>query len=543
MKITLVALNAHYMHTNLAVRQMLPALSGFGVQFYEGHINLPCRRLLQDIARGEPDVIGFSCYIWNIALVTRLCRALRLALPDVRLVLGGPEVAYRAPDLLRELPEADYVLQGEGESALPMLLRSIEAERGGGEMPLRDVPGLCWRADGEVLCNAKPEPLPPRDWPDPYANGIAGLERRILYIETSRGCPFSCQFCLSSAEQGVRALDADEAVRRLTALADAGAALIKLVDRTFNFDPRRADYIWSALIEHAAHTGYSGTYHFEIGAQLIDDAALQVLGRAPKGLFQFEVGLQSSDSGVLAKVGRKVDFERVADAVSALRALDTIHLHVDLIAGMPGDDMPRFARSFDDAYSLGAEQLQLGFLKLLHGSGLRRDAGVLGIIFEKDAPYEVISTREMRFAELCHLKDVEQTLNWYHNSGLYRCTLRWLLGERGPFGLFSSLAHAFRASGVFDVERANKARAEALLAWADSPQLRALMRHDLLRAGRRRDLPDALAFLEGEAERSLLRARYHPVRGQSAFVYEWDVLAFERGGPLSPGGTLVIYGA
>lgn len=535
MKTTLVALNAHYMHTNLALRQLMPTLGAFDARFYEGHINLVYRKLLSDIALGEPDVIGFSCYIWNIPLVFRLCRALRLVLPGVKLILGGPEVAYRAEDALANHPEIDFVLCGEGESALAPLLEAIRAGA-----CLEAVPGLCYRSGEKIMRNPTPAPLPPERWPDPYADGIAGLERRILYAETSRGCPYNCQYCLSSAEQGVRALPPGEAIRRLTRLAGEGAQLIKLVDRTFNFDPIRAREIWAGLIGHARMTGYSGTYHFEIGAHLIDGTALDVLKRAPAGLFQFEVGVQSSDPGVLNRVGRAARFEAVADGTRAVRALGNIHLYVDLIAGMPGDDMHRFARSFDDAWALGAEQLQLGFLKLLHGSGLRRDAAALGIRFEPDAPYEVISTRELGFQQLNHLKDVERALNWYA-GGRYRLTLKWLLLRKKPFELFSGLADQFRRGGVFDIERGEKARAEALILACDSPELRALMRHDLLISGRRRELPDALAFQEDAAQRGALRERFHPVRGQSVFRYAFDVPEFEKSGRLIERAVTLVY--
>ncbi len=539
MKTTLIALNASYMHTSLALRQLMPTLSGFSVRPYEAHINLPHRQVLDDIARDHPDVAAFSCYIWNIRQVLRLVRALKRALPDVRIILGGPEVGHRAESVLSDHPEVDFVLRGEGERALAALLADIES--------------------GAAVRGVRTgDRLDPREWTDAYAGGIAGIENRLIYIETARGCPYSCQFCLSSAEDGVRALDAAESIRRLTALADGGAKLVKLVDRTFNFDRARANAIWTGLIEHDARQRSAAqpvgrelapaategvTYHFEIGAHLIDDAAIAVLSRARPGLFQFEVGVQSSNAGVLGNVRRAAPFERVAEGARRVAALGTIHLHVDLIAGMPGDDLSKFGRSFDDAFALGAEQLQLGFLKLLHGSGLRRDAESLGIVFEQDAPYEVLRTQEMSYSDLSHLKDLEKALNWYHNSGLYRCTLRWLLRKRGAFALFDALARRMRAAGVFDVERGEKARAAALLeAFAGDDVLAALMRHDLLSAGRRRDLPQALAFSETEAQRALLRARFHPVRGQSCFVYGVDVEAYERDGALVYRETTVIYG-
>lgn len=523
MKLTLVALNAHFQHTNLAIRQLFPTLrdiEGVETCLFEAHINLPYHQLLEGIARGTPGVIAFSCYIWNIELVLRLCRALRLALPNAVIVLGGPEVAHRQACP----PEADYVLAGEGEAALPWLIRALMQGKKPESMP------------------KAPHPLDPSEWPDPYAEGIKGLEDRILYIETSRGCPYRCAYCLSASEPKVRALPEEEAVRRLTKLADQGAKLIKLVDRTFNFDCRRADVIWNGLIEHAEATGFEGTYHFEIGGDLLNEASLAVLGKAPKGLFQFEIGVQSSDVGVLANVARSARFQDVARGALRVCALGTIHLHLDLIAGMPGDSFLSFGRSFDDVYLLQPDMLQLGFLKLLHGSPLRRDADLWGIRFEPDAPYEVIATNDICFDELCWLKDVEKVLDWFYNSGRFRLCLRWLLrDEMSPFAFFCELAAKFRTQGVFDAERGGRARAQALLEAHDSPELRALMTHELLTSGRRRELPEVLGFSEDQRQRALLREKFHPVRGQSVCRYAFDVEGYASGGELVPCEVELLY--
>ena len=222
-----------------------------------------------------------------------------------------------------------------------------------------------------------------------------------------------------------------------------------------------------------------------------------------------------------------------------------IHLHTDLIAGLPGEDMASFEKSFDDTFALGAQMLQLGFLKLLKGSGLRRDAEKLGIVYEPEAPYEVISTREMSFEELNFLKDVEEVLEWYHNSGRYPSALRLLLEKKRPFELFEHLARVFRENGVLDTEKGEKARAQALLEagaeFADKKMLSALIRHDLLSCGRRRDLPEELKFEESPEQRALLRERFHPVRGQSAYTYDFDVRRYAETGEYLPGNVTVVY--
>lgn len=435
----------------------------------------------------------------------------------------------------------DAVLSGEGETVLPPFISAVL--RGGGRTGL---PGVSARGEkGEIISCAPPAPLSPEAWPDAYENGVEGLENRIVYIETSRGCPYACQYCLSSREEKVRALDAEEAIRRLTRLAEGGVKLIKLVDRTFNFDRERARTIWRGLMEHAGRTGVTPTYHFEIAANLLDKESIELLSSAPKGLFQFEAGVQSASDQVLKTVGRSVPFAPVKDAVLAVGRAGNIHLHTDLIAGLPGEDMESFARSFDETFALGAQMLQLGFLKVLRGSGLRRDAEKLGVVYEPDAPYEVISTREMSFEELCFLKDVEEVLEWYHNSGRYPSALKLLLAENKPFALFSRLAKEYRRRGIFNTEKGEKARAQALLdvggEGTDRTLLSALVRHDFLSGGRRRDLPDELRFEESAEERALLRERFHPVRGQSVYTYQFDIDHFSQTGEYVSGRFTVFY--
>lgn len=544
MKVLLTALNAHYMHTNLAIRQLKAAcrsLQGVDMELCELHINLPYRRVLGDIARKKPEVIGFSCYIWNISYVMRLCRALRLALPDAVIFLGGPEAAHTPEEMLSENSCIDAVLSGEGETVLPAFLQAV---RDGAAFA--GLSGVSARNEkGEIIVTPPPAPMPAKAWPDTYSEGVAGLENRIVYIETSRGCPYNCQYCLSSRDEKVRALDAEESIRRLTYLAEGGVKLIKLVDRTFNFDRERAKKIWRGLMEHAERTGARPTYHFEIAANLLDRESIDLLASAPDSLFQFEAGVQSASDSVLKQVGRSVPFDPVKRAVMEVGRAGNIHLHTDLIAGLPGEDMKSFEKSFDETFALGAQMLQLGFLKLLKGSGLRRDAEKLGIIYEPEAPYEVISTREMSFEELNFMKDVEEVLEWYHNSGRYPSALKLLLTKKRPFELFAHLARAFREGGVLDTEKGERARAQALLdaggEFADAGMLSALIRHDLISCGRRRDLPESLKFEETAEERALLRERFHPVRGQSAYTYEFDVCRFAESGEYVAGKHTVVY--
>ncbi|NLG26230.1 MAG: B12-binding domain-containing radical SAM protein, partial [Clostridiales bacterium] len=331
MKALLVAINAQFVHTNLAVR-LLRRASGGRADLLELNINLPRRRMLHDIARRGPDLVAFSCYIWNIGHALALAQSLKAALPGVRVALGGPEVSFDGAARLAAHPAIDFILAGEGELSFPALLDALPGGALGG------VPGLIWREGGAIVDNGRPPLLPPDRWIEPYER-LDGLEGRILYAETARGCPYRCGYCLSGGDAPVRALPADAAAARLIGMAEGGATLIKLVDRTFNFDRRRADAIWAALIEHSRRTGLSPTYHFEIAGDLIDERAIGVLSAAPNGLFQFEAGIQSATPAALRAVGRSADVKKVAAGIAALVALGNASVHVDLIAGLPGEDL------------------------------------------------------------------------------------------------------------------------------------------------------------------------------------------------------------
>ena len=537
MKTLLVALNAQYMHVNLGLRQILCRLEGEDASLYEAHINLPFRQILEAIGRQNPDAVGFSAYIWNAPLVWRLCRALKRAMPRAVLFAGGPEAECDPAAAFACCPELDYILWGEGETVAGPFLRAL----GAGVDPV-GLPGVCCLRGGALLSAPPPPPMEPEDWPDVWGGDrLKGLEGRILYVETARGCPYRCAYCLSASAGGVRALGVAQSLRRLTAMAEGGAGLIKLVDRTFNFDRRRAADIWLGLIRHSRQTGLTPRYHFEIGAHLLDEEAFTVLAQAPAGLFQFEAGIQSTDPEVLRLVGRDVPFEALKAPLRHVRELGTIPLHTDLIAALPGENLSTFARSFDQAYMIGAEQLQLGFLKVLPGSPLRRQANALGLAYEPDPPYEVLSTPHLSFPDLCFLKDVKTALDWYHNSGRYPLALRYLLADRAPFALYAEMARRLRAMGALDSPRRERDRALCLLSLYADEALADLVAHDLLSHGLGAELPPELDQKEDAQLRFLLRQKYHPVRGQRARRYRWDVEAYEKGGTLTRREKVIFY--
>ena len=443
----MVAIGAMYVHTNLAVRclhaAVEQALPGIPHTVLELHGNQPFGAQLRAIWATEPSVVCFSTYIWNRERVFSLARTLKRAMPHVRVALGGPEVSFDLAETMALHPYIDAIVAGEGEGSYPALLAAFA------------------RGESGPLLYERPAPLPPDRWPDPYGNRPVVDPDRIWYAETSRGCPFQCQFCLSAGEK-VRALPAAQAVEKLRGLAERGARLIKLVDRTFNYDPVRAREIWRGLLALDADCAF----HFEIDACLVDRESLALLAAAPKGRFQFEIGVQSASPEVLEAVRRAGRFEDVVRAVRALREPDNIPLHLDLIAGLPKETWASFARGFDLAYALRPHRLQLGFLKLLPGSELRRDAERLGIVYAPNPPYEVLSTPALSFAELQELHDVEKALDWYGNSGRHPALMGAVIGRGSPFAAYHALARHLRTDGLFDADRSAAQRAGALERYA-----------------------------------------------------------------------------
>lgn len=444
MIVTLCQPTSKYIHTPLSVWYLRAAARRDAaphhvIHVVEATIHQPKERILSEILQKEPDLAAFSCYIWNITFVLELCRELRRRNPKLILVLGGPEVSFRAPELLLSENSIDYIIAGEGEQPFPALLDALDSSDD--EFSPDLIPGVYCRRDGEIR-HTPPLSRPPQP-PDPYSpEYFAASGKRIAYLETSRGCPFSCAFCLSG-DTGVRFFDLDEVKVRLVRLAGSGAKIIKLTDRTFNCSPRRADEIFRFLMARSSKDFPPDVrFHFEVGADLFDEESLTLLGHAPPGLFQFEAGIQSFHPPALAAVCRRTDLDKLESNLRRLRKTGNIHLHVDLIAGLPFEDFHRFGHSFDRAYRLSPHMLQLGFLKLLYGSALRKKAPEYGLIFDSRPPYEIRSTPWMSALELDRLRRMEQVLERLYNSGRFTHTLRFLLKKTGlrPFDFYLNAA-------------------------------------------------------------------------------------------------------
>lgn len=447
-------LNSKYIHSSLAPWYLLAGIDAYcnkpiSAEVVEGTVNMALQDFAARIIEKSPKVIGLCCYIWNITYIKKLLPVIKSAVPEAVIILGGPEVSYNAGDILQNEPLVDYVLAGEGE--LPFA-RLVDAVITGGDVS--GIPGVCYRNGGSVV--VAPPYCPSEDPPNPYTElYFKALNGRIAYLETSRGCPFSCTFCLSGRKQlalradgGVRYFNLERAKCDLLLLAQSGTQTIKLVDRTFNADRKRALEIFRFVIDNTGDAIPKGVrFHFEIAGDLLDDETLERLRTAPEGLFQLEIGLQSFNEKTLDAIKRKTDITRLKQNIERLISFGTVHVHIDLIAGLPFEDIKSFADSFNTAYALCPHMLQLGFLKLLHGSAMREDTS--DSRHSSDPPYEVLETPWMTADQLRRLHSAEDALERLYNSGRFRRTLSYVLEKTGltPFELFQN-AGSFIAENI-----------------------------------------------------------------------------------------------
>ena len=445
LRLTLTGLSSQYIHMPLAPFCLKKAVDEgcpeVVTTICDLNINDTQEDLLARVLATEPDVLGISVYIWNRLCAAQLIRRVKALKPEMIVIVGGPEVSFSVEETFREMP-IDYLLRGAGEESLPALLKAIT---GGGDVS--DVPGCCFRK-GETLRISLPAPTPaPRSdlYDDSWHDALNG---RMAYVETSRGCPFACAFCLSGHRYEthmVQFMPVEEALALLIRIGNSGCDTVKLIDRTFNCHKARTMALIRGLIK-AKTEGRIGEvcYHFEVAADLFDDEALELLASAPAGLFQMEAGLQSFNAATLDACNRHTDMARLADRIQRLIVPNNIHLHIDLIAGLPEEDFATFGRSFDQAFALRPHQLQLGFLKFIHGSQLRSTDW--GARFAPDPPYEVLSTLWMTYGELRRLHDAAEAVERIHNSGRFALSEKLALdtGIR-PYELYLLLGEKMAA--------------------------------------------------------------------------------------------------
>ncbi|MDQ0896469.1 B12-binding domain-containing radical SAM protein [Paenibacillus sp. V4I7] len=439
MKVLVSTLNAKFIHTSLALRYLKAFCEkDFDVEITEYTIKDPVMNVVSDIYQKAPDVLGFSCYIWNIEETITIIKMIKKIRPDLLIMLGGPEVSYDTEYWMNRIPEVDFIVMGEGEETFHQLLTEISTTR-----KYHFVYGLAYRKGEEIVLMPGRPKLKLDDIPSPhrFAEDVPSLANRVVYFETSRGCPFSCQFCLSSIEVGVRYFDMERTKSDLLYLIDSGAKLIKFVDRTFNIKRDYAMEIFEFLI--ANHRGT--VFQFEITADIMRPEVLDYLAEnAPPGTFRFEIGVQSTNDTTNDLVQRRQNFFKLSRTVSKVKNSLKIDQHLDLIAGLPEEDYNSFRKTFNDVFELGPEELQLGFLKMLRGTGMRNDAHKYGYIYMDHAPYEILGNDILPFTDLIRIKRVEDVLEKYWNAHRMDHTVKYLIAKE-----FASAFDFFQEFGDF----------------------------------------------------------------------------------------------
>ncbi|MSS43833.1 DUF4080 domain-containing protein [Anaerosalibacter bizertensis] len=421
MKVLITTLNSKFIHSSLSIRYLKSFCKDIpNIEICEFTINQNKDYIAGEIYKMNPDIIAFSCYIWNLEETLDICNILKIVNPNIKIILGGPEVSFDGEETLKKYDFVDFIIYGEGEITFRELIIKLISEN----REYIDVKGLIYREEGKIVKN---EPRPFIEdldiIPSPYED-LSGLKNKIVYYESSRGCPFNCQFCLSSTIKGVRFFSLDRVKEDLEKLIDAQVRQVKFVDRTFNTKKEYAMEIMKFIMDKNPE---NMNFHFEVTAHLLDKEMLDFLSEAGEGLFQFEIGIQSTNPKTIEAIGRTTDIEKAKKVTKIIKGYQNIHQHLDLIAGLPYEDYNSFKDSFNEIYELRPEKLQLGFLKLLKGSGLRENIERYGFKFLNKSPYEVLETKYISYSEMLKLKTIEDLLEKYGNESVFENSLQYII--------------------------------------------------------------------------------------------------------------------
>ena len=468
MKILLVACNAKYIHSNLAVYDLQAYASDYAdhIVLKEYTINQQKDDIMRDIYLEHPDVVCVSCYIWNLSFVKELMADLIKILPGADFWAGGPEVSYDAEKFLTENSEFKGVMVGEGEETFKELAGYYVEKN---PQDLKDMTGICYRDGDQIIHNGWRQIMDLSSIPFIYKD-LSEFKNRIIYYESSRGCPFSCSYCLSSIDKKLRFRDTETVKKELQFFIDNKVPQVKFVDRTFNCKHDHAMAIWKYINEH--DNGVTN-FHFEISADLLREEELQEMSTMRPGLIQLEIGVQSTNPDTIKAIHRTMDFEKLKGIVDRIHSFENIHQHLDLIAGLPYEDYDSFRHSFNDVYALKPQQLQLGFLKVLKGSHMMEMCKEYGIVYKTQEPYEVLSTKWLDYDHVLKLKTVENMVEVYYNSGQFQNTLEYL--EKffpDAFSIYERLGSFYMEKGYGDVSHTRMRRYEILLEFLeDVPEI------------------------------------------------------------------------
>ena len=464
MKLLLAAVNAKYIHSNLAVYSMKAYCRAFAdhIELAEYTINQQEDEILKDLYRKKPEILCFSCYIWNISFIKELIRNVKKILPDTVIWAGGPEVSYDAEQFLEEMPEVFGVMCGEGEETFRELTQYyVNLERNTEKgTELEKIDGIVFRKGKEIQKTAPRAILDMDTLVFPYQD-MELFHHRIIYYESSRGCPFSCSYCLSSIDKKLRFRSTKLVKQELQFFLDNQVPQVQFVDRTFNCKKEHALEIWRYIQEHDNQVT---NFHFEIAADLLTEEEIALIHTMRPGLIQLEIGVQSTNEDTIREIRRKTSFEKISQKVRQVQAGKNVHQHLDLIAGLPLEGYDSFRKSFDDVYGLRPQQLQLGFLKVLKGSYMYEKREEYGCVYKQREPYEVLSTNWLSYGEICRLKGIEDMVEVYYNSGQFTRTIEALEKEfSDAFAMYEALADFYEKKGYFGISHTRIRRYEILL--------------------------------------------------------------------------------
>jgi len=522
MKVVLTALSAKLIHKTLApwcLKAYCDAHdSDCKITVQEHTVNDHVQDIVTALYQSAPDVVGFSCYIWNIEEVRRVASMLKKYLPDCNIILGGPEVSFETD--YSAYPFADFIIQGAGEAAFLELLREIKT----GEISRGEI----IKSQNQPALNELPTPYTAAYYKSFEEGRMLSIANQLIYFESSRGCPFSCTYCLSSAESGVEELALERVRSELDSLAAHGAKCIKFVDRTFNANRHRA----GEILRHILTLETDCTFHFEVAADLFDDALLELIEQMPEGRVQFEIGIQSTNRETLEAIDRVMDIDRVLQNIHTLIGFDNCHIHVDLIAGLPFETPETFAKGIDACMSVRPHMLQLGFLKLLKGTKIRTNMEAYGYVYDDFPPYEVFQSHSMCFADMIKLKGIETVVDKFYNSGVFKNTITYALDcvFARPYELFEALAEFCKEENPkVSQKRAYTVLYRFLCTYMDQAAVAHYMKLDCLTYNTKNVLPDEIPSQRDKtAEQTFRRAAqqvYNNIRAEH-FPYDGKTRIF-----------------
>lgn len=529
MKILLTAINSKFVHSNLAVRYLRAYTKDldYDCKIREFSINDREEHILKEIIEEKPDVVAISTYIWNVEMAIRLANLIKLVDKNIEILYGGPEVSYDSRLFLKD-NVGEYVIEGEGEKTYREFV-----EYKLGTKKVEDIKGLHYKKDGEVHSNGSRPLMSLDEVVFPYEED-EDLNNKIVYYEGSRGCPFNCKYCLSSTTHGVRFHSIDRVLRELQFFIDKKVKLVKFVDRTFNCNHKYSMAIWDFLIKADTNT----KFHFEISADILRNDEIELLRNAPVDRFQFEVGVQTTNDEVLNNINRFVNFSDIKEKVEELLSLRNIKQHLDLIAGLPGEDYNSFVNSFNDVHSIRPEEIQLGFLKLLKGSAMREEGEKYKMVYSPYPPYEILKTDKISYEEILVLKKVENVVDKYYNSQKFNNILNYFYSKFDtPYEFFYELSNFFEKKGYFNRNIGNSEYYKVFLDFnmeilkSDNKYLRDIIKYDYLSFNKKRGIPE---YLKNSIDKSIeekIKDKYreeYSFREYSVDCFNLDMEVYEN---------------